>query len=885
MEFQLTSIHGYDNTDDEDNNKYVINLFGRTNEGKTVSCCIDFQPYFYVEVPTRYSKVDVLILLDTLPSYIRKNIDSHKLLKRKKLYGFTNDEVFKFMKFSFRTHEQFKRTYYYLRKVAKYKTKIYEANIDPILRFMHIQDLTSTGWVRIEKQNYDIVGNKETCCTLELSVDDWKHIHPFANDTIGPIVTASFDIETYSADGSFPDPKSKRNECPAFQISTVYHKFGDKVPYKKILHSFGTCDPIDGVDVVECETEKDMIIRWIESVREEDPDILTGYNIWKFDLKYLYQRSEKMNIECLFNLTRYLEKTSTMKIANFSSSAYGDNEYYMVSSEGRIQIDLLELIKREHKLVKYSLNAVSEHFIGNKKVDMPIPTMFAKFKGSSSDRRDVGIYCIHDSDLVLQLILKLNNIPNLIEMAKATFVPMNYLLERGQQIKVFSQLLKQTRMDGMLVYTNTEDKKNDSSFVGATVLSAQTGAYMDRVVTGLDFASLYPSIMRAHNLCYNTIVLEDKYANMDGVTYETIEWDTNGVTQKYKFAQNTQGILPKILENLALNRKQAKRDMAKASDRGDLFMKDVYNGKQLAFKVSMNSIYGFCAAFMLPCQPISACVTTIGRNMIEKTKLMVETEYPGSEVIYGDTDSVMVIFKTGKETDGDMIKESFRMGKEAASRISSTFKNPIELEFEKCYYPYLLFSKKRYAGLMYTNPDKPDYIDAKGIQLVRRDNTQFVKEVSSHILNLIMYERKVLDAMEYVQDQAYKLLRNEIPIDKLIVSKTLSKEYKNDKQPHLEVARKMKARLPGSEPKCGERVPYVFIEIPKNVANPNQKVLQYEKAEDPEYVKVNKLTLDVMYYLEHSLSSPIESVFSLFIDNPGKTLFSDVIQAYNQQKK
>ena len=156
--------------------------------------------------------------------------------------------------------------------------------------------------------------------------------------------------------------------------------------------------------------------------------------------------------------------------------------------------------------------------------------------------------------------------------------------------------------------------------------------------------------------------------------------------------------------------------MAKAKEDGDMFMYAVYNGKQLAFKVSMNSIYGFCGAGGGRCRVSRWHRRPPGweEGMIEKTKNKVEEWYPGSEVVYGDTDSVMVKFNVSGKTGQDAIDESFRLGEEAADRISATFKKPIELEFEKVYHPYLLFSKKRYAGLMYTKPSKPDYIDEGG---------------------------------------------------------------------------------------------------------------------------------------------------------------------------
>ena len=134
------------------------------------------------------------------------------------------------------------------------------------------------------------------------------------------------------------------------------------------------------------------------------------------------------------------------------------------------------------------------------------------------------------------------------------------------------------------------------------MLSAQIGAYY-KPITALDFASLYPSIMMAHNLCYSTLVLDSKYDNLPGVEYE--------VFGDNKFAQNVPSLLPAILDELKLFRKQAKKDMAIAKAAKDKTMEKIYDGKQLAYKVSMNSVYGFTGASkgMLPCVAIASTVT------------------------------------------------------------------------------------------------------------------------------------------------------------------------------------------------------------------------------------------------------------------------------------
>lgn len=173
------------------------------------------------------------------------------------------------------------------------------------------------------------------------------------------------------------------------------------------------------------------------------------------------------------------------------------------------------------------------------------------------------------------------------------------------------------------------------------------------------------------------------------------------------------GILPEILENLLKARKRAKAMM---KEEKDPFRYKVLDGRQLALKMSANSVYGFTGAQVgkLPCLEISQSVTSFGRTMIEKTKQLVEAHYTiangyphDAKVIYGDTDSVMVKF--GVST----LDEAMKLGREAADFVTQTFVKPINLEFEKCYFPYLLISKKRYAGLYFTRPDKYDKMDCK----------------------------------------------------------------------------------------------------------------------------------------------------------------------------
>jgi DNA polymerase delta subunit 1 len=191
-------------------------------------------------------------------------------------------------------------------------------------------------------------------------------------------------------------------------------------------------------------------------------------------------------------------------------------------------------------------------------------------------------------------------------------------------------------------------------------LDAKAGYYELPIAT-LDFASLYPSIMMAHNLCYCTLVKQHDVVDLPPEAY------TKAPTGDV-FVKSTQfkGILPEILEELLSARKRAKQDLKKATDPLE---RAVLDGRQLALKISANSVYGFTGATVgqLPCLEISASTTAYGRQMIDHTKKLVEEKYTtangyegDAEVIYGDTDSVMIKFNC-KE-----LRTSMEYGLEAA---------------------------------------------------------------------------------------------------------------------------------------------------------------------------------------------------------------------------
>lgn len=879
--FQALTWEARDEEDD-----HLISIFGKTVDGKSVCLTTTFDPYFFVKLPRGTTQQDVKVLYNDLNRLRENQITSYSITKQKDVWGFQNNEEFFFMHLNFKTvaaRRKINSIFMYNNDYKKYH--VYESNIDPVLRLMHRTGIQSTGWidtgdscVRSHLANVDI----------DLWCNDWNTLKPVDRDDIAPFIVASFDIECNSSTGKFPDANVPGDAC--FQIAISLCTFGSDEPFEKTCLCY---KKTEGPDVQSFETEREMLLAFHKYMKEKDIDILTGWNIFGFDLEYIYKRAAIVGCGVEFyKLGKLKDVESHIIEKKLSSSALGDNVLKLLSMPGRFIFDMFHEIKKGYKLDSYSLNNVSKLYIGDQKIDMAPKEMFARYnEGDPIKLGEVAEYCIKDTLLPHKIMKKLCTLLNLLEMAKATWVPLCFLVERGQQIKVFSQLTKKARELGYMVPTIKYGSLPEEPYEGATVLEAQKGAYYTPI-TALDFEALYPSIMMAHNLCYSTYVMDEtRYGDIPGITYETFK-----IGEKtYKFAQDVPSLLPSILAELKQFRKKAKKDMAAATGA----MKDVYNGKQLAYKVSMNSVYGFTGAGkgILPCVPIASTTTFRGRGMIEETKAYVEANFPGAKVRYGDTDSVMVEFDVGGRTGEEAIKYSWELGEKAADACSALFKKPNNLELEKVYWPYFLYSKKRYAAKLWTKGKdgnmNMDYIDVKGLQLVRRDNTPHVREVCKELLDVVLTSNDTGPPKELAQQRARELLSGEVSNEKLILSQSLSDSYKVDgkavsitssqstqiNQAHVQVVNKMRQRKPGSEPQSGDRVPYLLTKTD----NPNAKA--FEKSEDPKFVAEHGVPVDYHYYFMNKFLNPVCDLLEPLFDNTKQEIFGEIISEHKPAPK
>lgn len=874
--------------------EHLVSIFGKTEDGKSVCVTTAFTPYFFVKLPRGASQQTVKEIYNTIDKKCPDSLVSYSLMKSKDVWGFQNNEEFAFMKIDFKNLMSRRKVDYFLKNMLSLSTgmvrlKVYESNLDPVLRLMHRTGIQSTGW--LDTGNSCVRSHLATV-DIDLFCNDWTSLKPVNRDDVAPFVVGSFDIECNSSTGKFPDASVEDDAC--FQIAISLCKFGEEIPYEKVCLCYKQTDPnLEDSKILSFDTEREMLEAFQKYLHEKDIDIMTGWNIFGFDLEFIYKRAHMVGCNPdFFRLGKLKEQTCDLSIKKLSSSALGDNMLKLLPMSGRFIFDLFHEVKKGYKLDSYKLNEVSKLYLGDQKIDMAPKEMFARYlEGDPVKLREVAEYCIKDTLLPHRLMKKLCTLLNLLEMAKATWVPLCFLVERGQQIKVFSQLTKKARELGFMVPTIRYGAIPEEPYEGATVLEAQKGAYYTPI-TALDFEALYPSIMMAHNLCYSSYVMNEKdYGNIPGVTYETF----NVGEKTYKFAQDVPSLLPAILLELKQFRKQAKRDMAAATG----FMKEIYNGKQLAYKISMNSVYGFTGAGkgILPCVPIASTTTCRGREMIEETKNYVEKNFSGAKVRYGDTDSVMVEFDVGDRKGKEAIEYSWELGERAAEECSALFKKPNNLELEKVYWPYFLYSKKRYAAKLWTKGKdgnmNMDYIDIKGLQVVRRDNTPHVREVCKELLDVVLTSNDPGPPLELARERAIELLSGDVSNEKLVLSQSLSDTYKvkgenisvlspesvNINQSHVQVVVKMRDRKPGSEPQSGDRVPYLLTKTD------DPKAKAFEKSEDPKYVEENNIPIDYHYYFVNKFLNPVCDLLDPLFENPKEEIFGEIISQHKPPKK
>jgi DNA polymerase elongation subunit (family B) len=558
---------------------------------------------------------------------------------------------------------------------------------------------------------------------------------------------------------------------------------------------------------------------------------------------------------------------------------------------------------------------------GLAKDDLTPQDIFRMTNEGPAERAIVAKYCIQDCNLVHHLMRKIDVITGYVEMANLCSVPLDFLVLRGQGIKLTSYIAKKCREKNTLL--PMLDKGDiDEGYEGATVLEPKCNLYLDEPIACLDYSSLYPSAMMSENISHDSKVYTREYdlngrllkeigiKNGQGVfiydhlpgyeyvdiQYDTYKWQRKGGNAKarmekvkvgYKICRFAQfpeekgrAIMPSILEELLAARKATRKLAEKETDD---FMKNVLDKRQLSIKVTANSMYGQTGAktstfYEKDC---AASTTAIGRKLLTYGKRVIEEAYKNqvlptknhglvrtnAEYVYGDTDSVFFKFNLTEPTTGEKIlgekalEITIELAKQAGQLASKFLKKPHDLEYEKTFMPFCLLSKKRYVGMMYEDDHLSCKRKSMGIVLKRRDNAPIVKDVYGGVIDILMKDKKIETAIKFLKECMQNIVEGKYEMDKLVITKSLKSSYKKPQQiAHKVLADRMGKRDAGNKPGNGDRIPYIYIE------NPDRKALQGARIETPAYIIAHNLKINYAFYITNQMMKPLQQVFALVLE-------------------
>jgi len=588
---------------DKDSNPYLIRF-------------VDFPVYCYIELPLivrnkpyNWTQTKSDLFIEMLSFRLKDDAPTKSSLRSlKKIYYYNGSRTYPMIQVCFNNTNAMNHCSRLLDNPIKtnewgvIQCNVWENNISLVRKLLTVKNIRFSQWFNL---NATLVEEDDRISTIKNEyIGDWSSIDAISpeickNWTTKPGILA-FDIECYS-DNHRAMPDAYKSLHVAYMISCIYQRYKDPSSRKRYGIIIGDCEDIPKEKLGNCiiikvDNEMEMIDAFAKVIKETDPEILTGYNILGFDYPYLDRRVKNLLYEwpCMGRIEGI---RSVMTSKDWQSGAYGHQSINILNMEGRISIDLLPIIRRDYKLDKYDLNTVCKKFINKTKHPINASEMFViyenlsraieKYENSNEDdtklqeeytieldnaKKDmtrVLEYCIQDSELVIELMEKINIWVSLLEMSNIVGTTIVELFTRGQQIRCVSQLYDLAAKSGFII-NKTED--NGFAFAGGAVYEPIPGLY-DNIIC-LDFSSLYPSIIMAYNICYTTLVSKSYEDQVDDDDCNIIEFDQDDVIKdqtvknhyKFKFYKNQEGLLPKLVRNLVSERRAINKQIAQMKE-------------------------------------------------------------------------------------------------------------------------------------------------------------------------------------------------------------------------------------------------------------------------------------------------------------------------------
>lgn len=525
---------------------------------------------------------------DTIPTELARmfNEDQYKveLCRGQNFDCFTNNDKPRYLKITFKSIADHRKFKYSLKDF-----EIYNDRATPLQQYLARLDLTPVSTIEVTISKHGLPGGWRTAsgwssrCSIDVRADSLCVIP----DPPGPppAVVACYDIEAFSKDGSFPSPTVTENIITCICIEQ--YRMNDPSQKEMVAFVWSKCDPIEDCILIPATSEKELLQNFYDWLQKVQPDIMAGHNIFGFDIGYLAERC-KMHGLSLGSWGKLLVPPSEKLVTQRVNKIGNMNTF--VTSPGLNHADTLIKIQETYSLDSYSLDAVAKDLLKiDGKIDLPPGLVFEKSMGSPSDLAEVVKYCCQDVRICTAICIDRSIILNLWQESAVFSTTMHDLATRALGAKIWSLVYPILYKENWVMSKNTHKQiynKCSEKFEGAIVLDPVVGA-TDQPVAGLDFASLYPSIIRSYGLCRSSIVTDPRYMNLPGFKYLTCEWTEGDVLKKHVYVQmdNSKTVLPRLLAILAQNRKNIRKAMKTMEDPVEYAVNDA---KQLQTKIAMN---------------------------------------------------------------------------------------------------------------------------------------------------------------------------------------------------------------------------------------------------------------------------------------------------------
>ena len=667
----------------------------------------------------------------------------------------------------------------------------------------------------LDEYEYQMGFYRSYLADLRISCLDWLRVE-------GEPLKLDFDAEVVVRARTIK--KIDRDSIPfnvlAFDTEVVEEKRGERQLAMISLYGEGMKKVITykkgkfphHVEVVK--DEKELLSRFVESVRKYDPDILTGFNSDLYDFDVIRERANRLKVK-LDNLSVDRSGVTLSKRARVS----------VARLKGRAHIDLFNFINNILASILQtevlSLDAVSAEILGDEKIGMEYAEIVEAWK-EEKNLEKLAEYCLKDSELTFRLSKVL--LPHIFELTR---IIGQSLFDTSRMM--YSQLVewyytRRAKEAGRIIPNQPKfeeiQKRQRETYTGGYVREPEAGLHENVAV--IDFAALYPSISSTYNISIET--LDCSCCKEDGNKVPGLP---------FWFCKRGEGFESKVVRDLLAEREKLKKELKKIAP--DTLQYHLVNTRQMAFKTIANASYGYYgfAASKWYSKECAESITAYGRDWIQR--IIEEAQRKGFQTIYGDTDSAFL--GLGKKSRKELLNFLEELNRELPGIM--------HIELEDFYQRGIFIPKEVGGGVAkkrYALIDGKGNLKIRGLERVRRDWSNLAKSTQEEILRFILGKKDVEAAVGLVKERIRMLKNLKVELKDLVVYEQLSKpigEYKLV-SPHISAARKLIDK--GIAVNAGSVVGFVIEKGAGSIS---------EKAQPIEFSQLKKIDTD--YYINHQI--------------------------------